>query len=88
MLLFIFMWVIRKHIYAAGLMFYIYLTASGLERIAIESIRVNEKYRFLGINFSQAEWISLMMLIGGVTGFLYLGYKKFKTNNNTLTTTI
>lgn len=88
MLLFIFMWVIRKHSYAAGLMFYIYLTASGLERIAIESIRVNEKYRFLGVNFSQAEWISLLMLIGGLVGLFYLGYKKFATNNNTLTKTI
>jgi phosphatidylglycerol:prolipoprotein diacylglycerol transferase len=80
MLLFIFMWAIRKRIFAAGLMFYIYLTASGLERIFIESIRVNEKYRFLGINFSQAEWISLLMLIGGVVGLLYLIRQKIKTN--------
>jgi prolipoprotein diacylglyceryltransferase len=87
-LLFIFMWLIRKHIYAAGLMFYIYLTTSGLERILIESIRVNEKYRFLGINFSQAEWISLAMLIGGTTGLIYLICQKIITNNNKLTKAI
>jgi phosphatidylglycerol:prolipoprotein diacylglycerol transferase len=78
--LFAFMWAIRKYIFAAGLMFYIYLIISGLERIFIETIRINIKYRFLGINFSQSEWISLAMVTGGVAGIAYVIYCKIKVD--------
>ncbi|MDP9080204.1 MAG: prolipoprotein diacylglyceryl transferase [Bacteroidota bacterium] len=85
MLLFIFMWAIRRYIYAAGLMFYIYLIISGVERIFIETIRINIKYRFLGINFSQAEWISFAMLIGGFVGIGFVIYRKIKMNQRIFT---
>src|SRR6185369_7671159 len=40
-LLFFFLWSIRKKISSAGVLFSIYLLLNGLERFAIETIRVN-----------------------------------------------
>lgn len=75
MLLFIFMWLIRKRIRIAGLMFYLYLVLNGTERLLIETIRVNVKYKFLDIVFTQAELICAAMIIGGFTGFAFIIYR-------------
>jgi phosphatidylglycerol:prolipoprotein diacylglycerol transferase len=77
-LLFIFMWIIRKHIHTAGLMFYLYLVLNGGERLLIETIRVNIKYRVLGINFTQAELIGGCMLTGGIIGIVHILYRQIK----------
>jgi phosphatidylglycerol---prolipoprotein diacylglyceryl transferase len=69
MLLFLFLWVIRKWIITPGVMFSIYLIVNGLERFFIEKIRVNIRYIIKGFNPSQAEIISLLFV---VTGFLML----------------
>jgi phosphatidylglycerol:prolipoprotein diacylglycerol transferase len=79
LLLFGLMWAARKHIYAAGLMFYIYLILNGTERILIETIRVNIRYRFLGMDLTQAEWICTLMIIGGIAGILSIIYHHKKT---------
>ena len=47
-------------------MFGIYLILNGIERFLIELIRVNTKYHVAGINFTQAELISIIMFLGGV----------------------
>jgi phosphatidylglycerol:prolipoprotein diacylglycerol transferase len=77
-MLFLLMWAFRKHIHAAGLMFYIYLVLNGIERFCIETIRTNIKYHFGGIAFTQAEVVSAMMIAGGLTGIGYLLWKTFK----------
>ena len=78
LLLFGLMWAIRRHIYTAGLMFYIYLILNGTERILIETIRINIRYRFLGLNLTQAEWICTGMIVGGITGVASTIYRKIK----------
>jgi phosphatidylglycerol:prolipoprotein diacylglycerol transferase len=38
---------------------------AGVERFFIELIRVNTKYHVFGLSFTQAELISVLMVIGG-----------------------
>ena len=65
LLLFWLLWSIRNRIKAAGVMFGIYMILAGVERFFIELIRVNTKYHVAGISFTQAEFISLLMVVGG-----------------------
>ena len=47
-------------------MFGIYMILAGVERFFIELIRVNTKYNpVAGISFTQAELISIFMVLGG-----------------------
>lgn len=77
MVLFGILWFLRKKIRVAGMLFSIYLIMSGLERFTIELIRVNSKYHAFGISFTQAEMISLFMVIAGVVGIFWsINYSK------------
>jgi phosphatidylglycerol:prolipoprotein diacylglycerol transferase len=75
--LFIFLWLIRKHIRTAGLMSFLYLILIGIERFLIEEIRVTIKYHVLGLTLSQAQMLSAGMFLVGVGGVIYL-YRKNK----------
>jgi phosphatidylglycerol:prolipoprotein diacylglycerol transferase len=75
LLLFVFLWQIRHKIKAPGVMFGIYMILAGVERFFIELIRVNTRYHVLGIPFTQAELISLLLVVGGV-GLIYNGSRK------------
>jgi len=65
-LLFLFLWSIRNKVKAPGVLFGIYMILAGIERFFIELIRVNTKYHAFGISFTQAELISVLMVIGGI----------------------
>jgi len=65
-LLFFFLWSIRDKIKAPGVMFGIYMILAGVERFFIELIRVNTKYKIGGLEFTQAELISVFLVIGGI----------------------
>jgi len=82
-MLFLFLWLIRKHIVAAGLMSFLFLLLNGAERFFIEKIRVNPKYYAFGMHFSQAEFISGSMMVIGISGILYLIIKQ-KINHRLL----
>lgn len=66
LLLFAFLWSIRDRIKAPGVLFGIYLILNGIERFLIELIRVNTRYHIAGISFTQAELISLCLVIFGI----------------------
>jgi len=83
LLLFAFLWSIRKKIKTPGVLTAIYLIVNGLERFSIELIRVNTKYHFLGINPTQAELISAFLVISGIV--LMIIFTK-RNNNRTATT--
>ncbi|MGD8939140.1 MAG: prolipoprotein diacylglyceryl transferase [Gammaproteobacteria bacterium] len=72
LLIFGFLWAIRKTPYRAGYMFSMYLLFSGMERLLIEQIRVNSKYHFVGMSFTQAELISTILIVLGLVGILKL----------------
>ncbi|MDB5192342.1 MAG: prolipoprotein diacylglyceryl transferase [Segetibacter sp.] len=81
LLLFAFLWSIRKKITTPGVIAAIYLIVNGIERFLIEKIRVNTEYHFLGLSPTQAELISLTMIVVGIGLLVY-----FKSRKKTITT--
>jgi phosphatidylglycerol:prolipoprotein diacylglycerol transferase len=79
------LWSIRRYIKAPGLMWSIYMLLNGLERFLVELIRVNTKYHLFGINFTQAELISLILVISGIAGIFWSlnNYHKHSTRTKT-----
>lgn len=78
-LLFLFLWTIRNKIKVPGALFGIYMILAGVERFFIELIRVNTKYHVAGISFTQAELISIFMVLGGtVLCFTQINKKEVK----------
>tara|TARA_B110000093_G_scaffold107354_1_gene115373 strand:- start:351 stop:1499 length:1149 start_codon:yes stop_codon:yes gene_type:complete len=71
LLIFSFMWAIRKHIRVPGILFCIYLGLNGVERFFIEKIRINTEYNILG-GITQAEIISSFLILFGLIGSIYL----------------
>ena len=74
LMLFSFLWFLRKKINIPGVIFSIYLILNGTERFFIEKIRVNTEYNFLG-GITQAEIISFCLIITGLI-LSYLFSKK------------
>ncbi len=79
--LFFVLWSIRKKFSVPGMLFSIYILMNGIERFFIELIRVNTKYHAFGIDFTQAQLISLILIILGTTGIIYFS-KRNKTFPN------
>ena len=63
-------------------MFGIYMILAGIERFLIELIRVNTKYHVGGLEFTQAELISVILVLGGIILIAVA-----KRNSKQLTTT-
>lgn len=68
--IFLYLWVIRKAPYSKGYLFSSYLLLSGFGRLLIEKIRVNSEYHFGGMSFTQAEFISTVLVLIGLLGIL------------------
>lgn len=65
------LWMLRKKIKPAGALFGIYMIFAGLERFFIEKIRVNSTYNFFGFHPTQAEIISVLLVLGGIAFYIY-----------------
>lgn len=72
---FLILWSVRKKFNVPGTFFSFYLLLNGIERFAIESIRVNSKYHLAGISFTQAQLISLLLIATGILGLVFLNRK-------------
>mgnify|MGYP002779635198 CR=1 FL=1 len=72
LILFGVLWALRKRLKPYGAIFCLYLILNGLERFFIEKIRVNNKVDFLGMDVTQAEIISVCLILAGVGLWLYL----------------
>lgn len=66
------LWSFRKKITIPGMMFSIYLIIIGTERFFIEKIRINPPYEFFGIKATQAELISVLLIVVGVSASVLL----------------
>jgi prolipoprotein diacylglyceryltransferase len=88
-LLFFFLWSIRKRIKIPGVLAAIYLIVNGLERFLIEKIRVNTEYTIFGFHPTQAELISAGMIITGIILIIILTrkHKQRRVNTSPGTTT-
>ena len=49
---------------------------NGIVRFFIEDIRVNDTYEFMGLDWSQAQYISIGFVLGGIAGIAFLLKKK------------
>jgi phosphatidylglycerol:prolipoprotein diacylglycerol transferase len=79
--LFAIMWfVLRKRNLAPFQMFSAYMMMAGLERMLIESIREHgvSLYSLGGMQFSQAQMISLGLMLFGALGWLWAGKSPMK----------
>ena len=77
------MWTVRKKVTRfPGFMFMLLFVVSGIERFPIEMIRVTDRFPSF-FNLSQAQIISVCMIIVGTAGMIYLGmrHKKLKLNS-------
>lgn len=73
LLIFCVLWLMRKNIKVPGMMFVIYLFVVSIERFLIEFIRVTYKFELWGIALSEAQLISLVLLLlaASVGGYLF-----------------
>lgn len=76
--LFVILWWIRKRMGNVGLMFSLYLLLNGIERLAIEQIRVNNRFQLLGLEVTQAEVIATLLIMAGSTGLWYFNFRPLK----------
>ena len=56
------LWVLNRKLRIAGIIFFFYMIINGIERWFIETVRVNDKYELLGLNWSQAQYISILFI--------------------------
>ncbi len=70
LIIFIFLWLIRKRFSTPLSMFSIYLIFNGIERFLIEQIRVNYKYDWGFIKPTQAEIIAVAIVLCGILLFV------------------
>lgn len=66
------LWALRKRIKTVGLLFFIYLGLIAIERFIIEKIRVNVSHDILGFQLTQAEIISVLLIMVSVGGMVYV----------------
>lgn len=75
LILFAFLWSIRKRLKVPGTLFAVYLMVNGIERFFIEKIRVNTRLNLFGFQPTQAEVISTLLFITGLILFIFLTKK-------------
>jgi prolipoprotein diacylglyceryltransferase len=64
--LFLILWWLRKKVYTPGIISAVYLIFTGIERFLIETIRVNSTYDLFGLHPTQAEIISICLIVTGI----------------------
>jgi prolipoprotein diacylglyceryl transferase len=76
-ILFSVLWFLRKRIKIPGVLFSIYLIFNGFERFFIEKIRINTTYHIFNSDITQAEIISVVLILLGILGImLFTKYHK------------
>lgn len=73
--LFFVLWNIRRKVKTPGVLFCLYLIFNGIERFAIEHIRVNTLYHIGNFGFTQAQLISTLLFFTGIAGVFYFRKK-------------
>ncbi|MFT5309257.1 MAG: phosphatidylglycerol:prolipoprotein diacylglycerol transferase [Bacteroidia bacterium] len=66
--IFAFLWSMRKRWVLPGQLAAWYLLLSGIERLVIEQVRINNEYNIFGFGITQAEIISSILILLGLIG--------------------
>lgn len=80
LIFFAIIWLLRKKIAVSGVLFSIYLVMNGTARFLIEKIRVNPPYDICGLQLTQAEIISFLLILSGIFGIIYFLRTRSKIN--------
>jgi prolipoprotein diacylglyceryl transferase len=83
LVIFLILWVLRKKIKIAGVLFFIYLIFNGLERFYVEKIRINDKIDMFGMQLTQAEIISFLLFFIGIIGCVVLYARHKRSSSST-----
>ncbi len=78
-ILFFILWSLRKRLKVPGTLFALYLMFNGIERFFIEKIRVNTRINIFGFQPTQAEVISSLLFLSGLTIWIILSQRAKKT---------
>lgn len=78
------LWFKRTRIKAPVVLFGLFMVLNGFERFFIEKIRINNKYDILGIQLTQAEIISAVLILIGIAVMIFFS-KRYKNNISTNT---
>ncbi len=70
------LWSLRNHPFKAGWLASLSILFFGVERLLIEQIRVNNVFDVLGMEVTQAEMISVIMILVGIAGLAFTTRKK------------
>jgi phosphatidylglycerol:prolipoprotein diacylglycerol transferase len=70
LLLFGVLWALRSLPLRPGHLFSLYLLLAGFERLLVEKIRVNPRHEWFGVALTQAEIISVLLILTGMLGLL------------------
>lgn len=73
-----FLWIMRKRLHAPVTLFGLFMILNGVERFFIEKIRVNHKHSILGMQLTQAEIISAVLVMIGIAVMVYFS-KRYKS---------
>ncbi|MCU0452866.1 MAG: prolipoprotein diacylglyceryl transferase [Bacteroidetes bacterium] len=73
------LWRLRVKLQPAGKLFMLYLIFAGFERLAVEFLRLNPR---LWLDLSQAQWISIGLIVAGTVGWFRLGQKRLSTTSS------
>jgi phosphatidylglycerol---prolipoprotein diacylglyceryl transferase len=74
-IMFLILWRMRKKVIKPYLLFTYFLLLMGVERFLIEFIRINSTYYFIGLHLSQAQFISLFLILVSISFLLYTKLK-------------
>jgi phosphatidylglycerol:prolipoprotein diacylglycerol transferase len=61
---------LRSEVQRPTYLFSVYLIFAGFERLLIEKLRINPEHDWLGIQLTQAEAISVVLVVAGLLGVL------------------
>ena len=78
------LWSLRKKIKAPVVIFGVFMVLNGIERFLIEHIRVNNRFNLLGMQLTQAEIISFLLIMVGMGLILLFSYRFKKEEANSL----
>jgi len=72
------LWMMRTRFKAPVVLFGLFMILNGIERFFIEKIRINLKHNFLGLQLTQAEIISAVLILIGIAVMIYFS-KRYRT---------